>query len=116
MKDNLMVIIKYKDLIERYSNYSLIYPKKYYVLKDKLESILFDNLKELYIVNSISNKEVRLSKKEELVGKLKYLNYLFIRINKLNILSEKQYKVIYLDIEVIYKYLMGWLKCDRINR
>lgn len=116
MKDNLMVIIKYKDLIERYSNYSLIYPKKYYVLKDKLESILFDNLKELYIVNSISNKEVRLSKKEELVGKLKYLNYLFIRINKLNILSEKQYKAIYLDIEFIYKYLIGWLKCDRINR
>ena len=51
MKDNLMVINKYKDLIERYSNYLLIYPKKYYVLKAKLESILFDFLKELYIVN-----------------------------------------------------------------
>lgn len=118
MKDNLMVINKYKDLIERYSNYSLIYPKKYYVLKDKLESILFDNLKELYIVNSISNREVRLSRKEELIGKLKYLNYLFTRINKLNILSDKQYKVIYMDMdmEVVYKYLVGWLKCDRINR
>ena len=123
MKDKLMVINKYKDLIERYSNYSLIYPKKYYVLKDKLESILFDFLKELYIVNSISNKEVRLSRKEELLGNIKYLNYLFNCINKVNILSDKQYKsiyidieVIYMDIEVVYKYLVGWLKCDRVNR
>ena len=116
MKDKLMVINKYKDLIDKYSKLSLIYPKKYYDLKDKLESSLFTNLRELYIINCLSNKEDRIKKKEELLGELKYLNYLFTYINKLNILSDKQYKIIYIDIEVIYKYLIGWINYDKNNR
>ena len=89
MKDKLMVINKYKDLIDKYSKLSLIYPKKYYDLKDKLESVLFINLKEMYIINSLSNKENRIIRKEELLGNIKYLNYLFNCINKVNILSDK---------------------------
>lgn len=113
MKDKLILINKYKDLIELYSNYSLIYPRKYYKLKDMLESLLFDNLKEMYIINSIGNKSVRFSRKEELIGRLKYLNYLFESINKLNILSDKKYKTLYIKIEEVYKYLIGWLKVDK---
>ena len=113
MKDKLILINKYKDLIEIYSNYSLIYPRKYHKLKDMLESLLFDNLKEMYIINNISNKSIRFSRKEELLGKFKYLNYLFERINKLNILSDKQYKILYMKLEEIYKYLIGWLKVDK---
>lgn len=113
MKDKLILINKYKDLIEIYSNYSLIYPRKYLKLKDMLESSLFDNLKEMYIINSISNKNIKFSRKEELLGKLKYLNYLFERLNKLNILTDKQYKVLYLKLEEIYKYLVWWVRIDK---
>ena len=113
MKDKLILINKYKDLIEIYSDYSLIYPRKYLKFKDMLESLLFDNLKEMYIINSISNKNIKFSRKEELLGKLKYLNYLFERLNKLNILTDKQYKVLYLKLEEIYKYLVGWVRIDK---
>lgn len=112
MKDKLLVIIKYKDLISLYSNYSLIFPKKYYHLKDILEDRLFANLREMYIINSLSDKKVRLLKKEELLGNLKYLNFLFEEINKLGILSDKQYKNLFMTIENVYKYLIGWLKVD----
>ena len=113
MKDNLILINKYKILVEIYSNYSLVFPRKYYSLKDRLENILFENLREMYIINSLSDKSLRCIKKEELIGNIKYLNYLFISINKLNILSDKQYKAIYISIEEIYKYLIGWLKSDK---
>ena len=113
MKDKLVVINKYKDLIEKYSSYDLIYPRKYYYLKDLLENILFNNLRELYIINSISNRNIRVTRKEGLIGSFKYLNYLFSRINNLDILSDKRYKVLYIDMEVIYKYLVGWLNSDR---
>lgn len=65
------------------------------------------------IINSLSDKSLRYVKKEELIGKIKYLNYLFVSINKLNILSDKQYKILYISIEEIYKYLIGWLKSDK---
>ena len=48
-----------------------------------------------------------------MIGKLKYLNYLFKCINNLNIISDKQYKVIYIKIENIYKHFIGWVKSDR---
>ena len=113
MKDNLIVINKYKMLVEIYSNYSLVFPKKYYSLKDRLENILFDNLKEMYIINSLTDKNLRYIRKEELVGNIKYLNYLFVSINKLKILSDKQYKVLYISLEEIYKCLIGWIKIDK---
>ena len=113
MKDKLIVINKYKDFIEIYSNFSLDYPRKYYFLKDMLENLLFSNLKELFIINGISNKNIRIERKEELIGKLKFLNYLFTRILNLEILNEKQYKVLYFHLEEIYKLLMGWLKSER---
>lgn len=113
MKDNLVLINKYKMLIEKYSNYLLVFPKKYYSLKDRLEDLLFDNLKEMYIINSLTDKNLRHIRKEELIGNIKYLNYLFVSINKLNILSDKQYKVLYISIEEIYKYIIGWLKSDK---
>lgn len=115
MKDNLIVINKYKNLIEKYSDYGLLFPRKYFSLKDRLENLLFDNLKEMYIVNSIHDKKVRILRKEELVGRIKYLNYLFIRVQVLKVMSDKQYKGLYCEVEDIYKYLLGWLKSDRSN-
>ena len=113
MKDNLVLINKYKKLIGQYIIYSIIFPKKYYSLKDRLENLLFDILRDMYIINSLSDKQIRYVRKEELVGNIKYLNYLFVSINKLSILSDKQYKVLYISIEEIYKYLIGWLKSDK---
>lgn len=113
MKDNLILINKYKMLIDKYSNYSLIFPRKYYSLKDRLENILFENLREMYIINSLSDKNLRYVRKEELLGNIKYLNYLFISINKLDILNDKQYKVLYISLEEIYKCLIGWIKIDK---
>ena len=113
MKDKLIVINLYKELISSYCKLSLTYPRKHYFLKDMLEDNLFTYLEELYIINDLSNKSIRINKKEEMIGKLKYLNYLFKSINNLNIISDKQYKVIYIKTENIYKYLIGWVKSDR---
>lgn len=108
-----MVIQEYKKLIDQYCKYSCIYPRKYYFLKDLLESELFGNLRELYQVNHISDKKSRSYRKEELLDKVQYLNYLFTRIQNLNIINDKQYKVLFIEIEVVYKYLLGWLKSER---
>lgn len=70
-------------------------------------------MKELYQINSIFNKEKRLYRKEEMLGKIRFMNYLFTRINELDILSDKQYKVLFMQIEVIYKYLNGWMNSER---
>ena len=90
MKDSLIVIIKYKALISIYSNYSLVFPKKYYYLKDKIDEILFGILRNMYITNSLSDKKERIFRKETLIGELKYLNFLLETINKLGVLSEKK--------------------------
>ena len=108
---------KYQEIYEKSKSYyeiSLEVDNIYnYSLKDRLEVLLFDNLKEIYIINSLSDKNIRYIRKEELVGNVKYLIYLFISINKLNILSDKQYKILYISIEEIYKCLIGWLKSDK---
>lgn len=113
MKDKLIIIQEYKKLIEQYCKYSCIYPRKYYFLKDLLEKELFCNLKEFYQLNHLSDVKVRIHRKEELLGKIQYLNYLFTRIQTLGIISEKQYKILFIQIEVVYKYLLGWLKCEK---
>ena len=50
-----------------------------------------------------------------MLGNIRFLNYLFTRVIQLNILSDKQYKVLFIQLEVVYKYLNGWLKCEKVG-
>lgn len=113
MRDKLKIIMLYKRMVSKYIDYQLIFSKKHYYLKDLVEKELFSLLKEIYIINELSQNNDILERKRSLVGRIKYLNFLFERLVDFKIMSEKQYKVLYIELENIYYSLIGWIKCEK---
>lgn len=113
MRDKLKIIMLYKRMVSKYLGYQLIFSRKYYYLKDLVEKELFSLLKEIYIINELSRNNDTLERKRSLVGKIKYLNFLFEMLVDFKIMSEKQYKVLYIELENIYYSLIGWIKCEK---
>ena len=99
-------------VISKYLGFELVFSKKHYYLKDLVEKELFSLLKEIYIVNELSQNRDTLEKKRSLVGRVKYLNFLFEMLVDFKIMSEKQYKVLHIELENIYYSLVGWIKYE----
>lgn len=47
-----------------------------------------------------------------LLGKIKYLNFLLEVLVEFQVMSEKQYKVLLIDLENIYHCMIGWIKSE----
>lgn len=113
MRDKLKIIMLYKKVVSKYLGFELVFSKKHYYLKDLVEKELFSLLKEIYIVNELSQNRDTLEKKRSLVGRVKYLNFLFEMLVDFKIMNEKQYKVLHIELENIYYSLVGWIKYER---
>ena len=112
MNDKLRIILLYKKFVLKYLNYHLNFSKKQYYLKDLVVSHLFSLLEDIYIVNELSKSGETLEKNGMLLGKIKYLNFLLEVLVEFQVMSEKQYKVLLIDLENIYHCMIGWIKSE----
>lgn len=108
--DKLRLTIVYKELLNDVYKAMINIPKEHYCLKELIINEMFNYLKELYLANDISEKDVRLKIKEKVVIKFKYICSLIRILNENNILGEKRYLQISEREKLILLLLNGWNK------
>lgn len=110
IEDKLKIIIIYKSLLNDIYNAMLNIPKIHYSLKELIINEMFGYLKDLYLANDISNKDVRLQRKEEAVIQFKYICSLIRILNENRVLGESNYLQIAEKEKLILSLLNGWKK------
>ncbi len=106
-KERFKVINEMKKFIDFINEILVNYPRKSYVLKDKIESTSYDILELIYISNLIDD---RLDKQKEVLAKISMLDYfLEISYDKKYISLKKLTHGTKL-LEVVRKLMFGWVK------
>lgn len=106
-KDKFVVIINIKDFIYFIDSIIVNYPKKEYVLKDRLQETSYCLLELAYIGN-VTDEKIKILKK--MISKINMLDfYLEMSYNK-KCLSQKKLNVVCRKLETITKLIYGWIK------
>ncbi len=106
-KEKFKVINEMKKFIDFINEILVNYPRKSYVLKDKIESTSYDILELIYISNLIDD---RLDKQKEVLAKISMLDYfLEISYDKKYISLKKLTQGTKL-LEIVRKLMFGWIK------
>lgn len=69
---------------------------------------MFSYLNKLYLANDISDKLIRLKRKEEVVIEFKYIASLIGMLNEYKILGEKKYLSIVSREQLLLKLMNSW--------
>ena len=107
MNDKLLIASKYKKTIEYILNITDNYPHKYNELKSRIVNSCFDILEYIYLANIDS------SKKNNILPKIKMLDYYMKLSYDYNIITKKKYSVISNYLLELLKMIYGW--CDEKN-
>lgn len=111
MKDNekFKVVNETKKFIDFINEILVNYPKKSYILRDKIEETSYEILELIYLTNLIDD---RLDKQKEIISKISMLDYyLEISYDKQYISLKKLTQGARL-LEVIRKLMFGWIKSN----
>lgn len=109
MNNNFKIEVKLKDFVLDLDNILINFPKREYILKDKLEKTSLDILELIFLVNNTLDKS--------------YLDIILSKISMLDFYLEKSYKKKYInkkllerkiyELTIITKMIYGWKKYDR---
>lgn len=86
------------------------FPKKDIELKNRLRNNSYDLLEISYLANSIKNKEKKLELLEEIISKIKVIDFLLNLCYEKEIINGKKYAKFGSKIDDILKYALGWEK------
>ena len=73
IEDKLKIIMFYKEILNEVYSSMINIPKVHYSLKDLIINEMFAYLNDLYMSNDISDYNVRMVKKEDVIIKFKYI-------------------------------------------
>lgn len=109
MNNNFKIELKLKDFILDLDDILINFPKREYILKDKIEKTSLDILELIFLVNNTLDKS--------------YLDIILSKISMLDFYLEKSYKKKYIskkllerkiyELTTITKMIYGWKKYDR---
>lgn len=109
MNNNFKIELKLKDFILDLDDILINFPKREYILKDKIEKTSLDILELIFLVNNTLDKS--------------YLDIISSKISMLDFYLEKSYKKKYIskkllerkvyELTTITKMIYGWKKYDR---
>ena len=108
MNDKLYIIKVYKKILKEVYLSMINIPKVHYSIKELIIDDMYKYLMDLYIANDISDKDIRISKKEELVIRIKYISSLVSTLNEFKVLGEKKYLSINQDLELLLRLMKSW--------
>ena len=113
MKNNeLLVITNIKKTILFFDNILLNFPKKDYILKNKIELVLYDLLESIYMANYLA-KDERINKLYLCLTKIKMLDfYINISFNK-KVISYKKFIKICEFLNNIDRLIYGFIKYEK---
>lgn len=111
MNNNFKIELKLKDFILDLDDILINFPRREYILKDKIEKTSLDILELIFLVNNT----LTLDKS--------YLDIILSKISMLDFYLEKSYKKKYInkkllerkiyELTIITKMIYGWKKYDR---
>lgn len=109
MNNNFKIEFKLKDFILDLDDILINFPKREYILKDKIEKTSLEILELIFLVNNTNDKS--------------YIDIILSKISILDFYLEKSYKKKYInkkllerkiyELTIITKMIYGWKKYDR---
>lgn len=111
MKQEKFKIIQFiRDLIISIDSQLDNFPKKDIELKNRIRNTSYDLLELSYKANVTSNTEYKKELLEEIIAKVKIIDFLLNLCYDKQIINNKRYLKFGEKIDDILKYTLGWLK------
>lgn len=111
MKQEKFKIIQFiRELIIHVDNQLDNFPKKDIELKNRIRNITYDLLELVYKANVTTEDNNKKKLLEEVVAKIKMLDFLFNLCYDKEIINEKRYLKFGEKLDDILKYTLGWMK------
>ena len=109
MNDRFLVVRHVKDFIYLIDEMVINFPRKDFVIKNRIMNDSMDILELIYLANSSDiNKELRY----KILGKLSMLDFYLEKSYKNNIISEKVLRKYSNRIANITKLIYGWIRSE----
>lgn len=108
MNEKFLIVKYVKEFIYSIDNLVINFPRKDFVIKDRIINDSLDILEMIYIANS--NNDIEL--KYRILSKLSMLDFYLERSYKNGIISERVCMKKSKELEHISKLLYGWLRSD----
>lgn len=109
MNDRFLIIKYIKEFICSIDSLIINFPRKEFVIKDRIMNDSLDILEMVYVANLCEDsKELKI----KILGKLSMLDFYLERSFKNNIISEKVCKKKSNELEKISKLVYGWIRSD----
>jgi len=108
MNDRFLVVRHIKEFIYSIDELVVNFPRKDFVIKDRIVNDGLDILELVYIANIDNNKELKI----KILSKLSMLDFYLERSYKNNIISEKVLKKYSNKLASITKLIYGWLRSE----
>ena len=112
MNDRFNIAIKVKKYIFMIDDLIINYPKKYYVLKDRLLNTCYDLLELIYRANYSNDKE---SYKFDILTKISIIDFCLEESYYKQIISEKKLNQVTNKLEEITKMVYGWINDNKVK-
>jgi len=111
MKQEKFKIIQFiRELIIHVDNQLDNFPKKDIELKNRIRNITYDLLELVYKANVTTEDNNKKKLLEEVVAKIKMLDFLLNLCYDKEIINEKRYLKFGEKLDDILKYTLGWMK------
>lgn len=111
MKEEKFKIIQFiREFILYIDNHLDNFPKKDIELKNRIRNSSYDLLELAYKANVTTNNNYRKNLLEELIAKIKVIDFLLNICYEKQIINSKRYVKFGGKIDDILKYTLGWIK------
>ena len=108
MNDRFLVVRHVKEFIYSIDEMVINFPRKDFVIKDRIINDSLDILEFIYLANIDNDKMI----KNKILSKLSMLDFYLERSYKNNIISEKVLKKYANKIASITRLIYGWLRSE----
>lgn len=116
MKEEKFKILNYiRELIVNIDKNMENFPKKDIELKNRIRNNSYDLLELAYKANSTTNIENKQTLLEEIIAKIKIIDFLLNLCYDKQIINSKRYVKFGEKIDDILKYTIGWMKSLKNN-
>lgn len=113
MKDDLIIVSKFKKTIIYIDKVIVNFPNSERVLKDNIMSSLYDILELIYFCNELSFDK-RITYQKKIISKIKMLDFYFKISMEKKYISYKKYVKIGKNLNEFIKGVYGWIKYEKI--
>ena len=109
MNDRFLIVKYVKEFILSIDDFIINFPRKEFVIKDRIINDSLDILEMIYIANSDKSRSYL---KYDILSKLSMLDFYLERCYKNKIISEKILKKKSNELTNITKLVLGWIRSD----